>query len=151
MIPLMGLNISCWELNLETSKRKFWVKRLGNKTAKQNEGEFFYLVGGFNPSWNRLVKMESSPNRGKHKTYLKPPPQLSIHFWGGFLKIQGLKVTLDDDRMREVLIQKVVLMKHMKHGNHFTLQPFVKNWVKNWKSHRFSLHKTPRGLDDTFL
>lgn len=21
-------------------------------------------------------------------------------------------------------------MKHMKHANHFTLQPFVKNWVK---------------------
>ena len=48
MIPLMGLNISCWEFNLETSKHKFWRKKVGKQT-KQNEGGFLYLVGGFSP------------------------------------------------------------------------------------------------------
>ena len=33
-----------------------------------------YLVGGFNPSEKYSSKWESSPNRGEHKKYLKPPP-----------------------------------------------------------------------------
>ena len=33
-----------------------------------------YLVGGFNPSEKYSSKWESSPNRGEHKNYLKPPP-----------------------------------------------------------------------------
>ena len=32
------------------------------------------LVGGFNPFEKYESKWESSPNRGEHKKYLKPPP-----------------------------------------------------------------------------
>ena len=32
------------------------------------------LVGGFNPSEKYESKRKSSPNRGEHKKYLKPPP-----------------------------------------------------------------------------
>ena len=32
------------------------------------------LVGGFNPFEKYWSKWESSPNRGEHKNYLKPPP-----------------------------------------------------------------------------
>ena len=33
------------------------------------------LVGGFNPFEKYWSKWESSPNRGEHKNYLKPPPR----------------------------------------------------------------------------
>ena len=38
----------------------------------------FFLVGGFNPVEKYESKWESSPNRGEHKTYLKPPPGFSL-------------------------------------------------------------------------
>ena len=34
------------------------------------------LVGGFNPIDKNWSKWESSPNRGEHKKYLKPPPSI---------------------------------------------------------------------------
>ncbi len=38
-------------------------------------GDMFYLVGGFNPMWKILVKLDHLPNfRGKNKKSLKPPP-----------------------------------------------------------------------------
>ena len=33
-----------------------------------------HLVGGFNPFEKYSSKLESSPNRGENKKYLKPPP-----------------------------------------------------------------------------
>ena len=38
-----------------------------------------YLVGGFNPSENYESKWESSPNRGEHRKYLKPPPSYDFN------------------------------------------------------------------------
>ena len=38
-----------------------------------------YLVGGFNPIWKILVKLEIFPKfRGENKQYLKPPPSYSL-------------------------------------------------------------------------
>ena len=93
---------------------------------------FFLSSWWFKPSWNILVKMESSPNSGKHKTYLKPPPSYPFIFGFDFWKIpfEGLKLTLDDDRMREVLMQKL-------YGwNIVTISPFNRPSV--------SLHQTQR-------
>ena len=40
----------------------------------------FFLVGGFNPSEKYQSKWKSSPNRGEHEKYLKPPPSSSIEW-----------------------------------------------------------------------
>ena len=37
-----------------------------------------WLVGGFNPSEKHWSKLESSPNRGENKKYVKPPPRWLI-------------------------------------------------------------------------
>ena len=44
------------------------------------------LVGGFNPSEKYESKLESSPNRGEHKKYLKPPisEQVVLEIHGKF-------------------------------------------------------------------
>ena len=42
------------------------------------------LVGGFNPFEKYQSNWESSPNRGEHKKYLKPPP--SFGFVGFYLE-----------------------------------------------------------------
>ena len=40
-----------------------------------------YLVGGFNPIKNIFVKLDHfQRDRGKHKTYLKPPPSYYLQF-----------------------------------------------------------------------
>ena len=41
----------------------------------KNSGFKTKLVGGFNPSEKCESKWESSPNRGEHEKYLKPPPR----------------------------------------------------------------------------
>ena len=65
------------------------VKTRGQTTqtlekAGQDEGYLristwpsLYLAGGFNPFEKYWSKWESSPNRGDHKKYLKPPPRYS--------------------------------------------------------------------------
>jgi len=41
--------------------------------------EIRILVGGFNPSEKYQSTWESSPNRGEHKKYLKPPPRIGFY------------------------------------------------------------------------
>ena len=38
------------------------------------------LAGGFNPSEKYSSNWKSSPNRGKNKKYLKPPPSILLRF-----------------------------------------------------------------------
>ena len=49
-----------------------WNKRL----LSLNFSYWILLVGGFKPFEKYYSNWESSPNRGEHKKYLKPPPRL---------------------------------------------------------------------------
>ena len=54
------------------------VEGLGSLGWGSGEPQVFFLVGGFTPLKNLLVKMGIFPNfQGENKKYLKPPPSFS--------------------------------------------------------------------------
>ena len=60
---------------------------------------YLKLAGGFKPSEIYLSNWKSSPNRGEHRKYLKPPPSKCWKIWF-FVRPMGLQIPMKSSESR---------------------------------------------------
>ena len=65
------------KLTVNSSHLKNWMVFQDEESGKAYFQEPTVTSWWFQPIWNILVKMESSPNRGENKKSLKPPTRLA--------------------------------------------------------------------------
>ena len=98
----------------------------------------------FQSIWQILVKLESSPNRGEKKKYVKPPPrQGPIQFWWIFLTLLRPIIQPTSTEALQLDVGQVLLeIQGLTGGHEFwwwkTHQAIWKNMrflvVPNWRS-----------------